>query len=70
MRVLHIEIEQIALEEHTVPADYGGVNIWTAKHLNQAPQPFYFRPVQAFSARQFPRWMNVNGLVPLRISGD
>jgi hypothetical protein len=33
MRVLHIENEHIALEEHTVPADYSGVNIWTAKHL-------------------------------------
>jgi len=25
--------EQIALEEYTVPADYGCVNIWTAKML-------------------------------------
>ncbi|MEZ3501162.1 hypothetical protein [Pantoea sp. KPR_PJ] len=32
MRVLHIEIEQFALEQHTVPAEYSGVNIWTAKH--------------------------------------
>ena len=28
-----MEIEQFALEEHTLPADYSGVNIWTAKHL-------------------------------------
>jgi hypothetical protein len=24
--------EQIALEEYTVPADYGCVNIWTSKY--------------------------------------
>jgi hypothetical protein len=33
MRVLHIENEHIALEPHTVPADYSSVNIWTAKPL-------------------------------------
>ncbi|MCZ4059616.1 hypothetical protein O3W44_11740 [Pantoea sp. LMR881] len=33
MSVLHMEIEQIALEQHTLPAEYSGVNIWTAKHL-------------------------------------
>lgn len=32
MRVLHIDSEQFALEEHTLPAQYSGVNIWTAKH--------------------------------------
>ncbi|MDI9228872.1 hypothetical protein QMZ20_23195, partial [Serratia bockelmannii] len=52
MRVLHIEIEQIALEEHTVPADYGGVNIWTAKHLKQALRPLYFYRVNTLSERQ------------------
>ncbi len=28
-----MEIEQFALEQHTLPAEYSGVNIWTAKHL-------------------------------------
>jgi len=28
-----MEIEQFALEEHTLPAEDSGVNIWTAKHL-------------------------------------
>jgi len=33
MSVLHIENEHIALEQHTVPAEYSSVNIWTAKQL-------------------------------------
>jgi|UPI0007E8B9C9 hypothetical protein len=49
MRILHIEIEQIALEEHTVPADYGGVNIWTAKHPGQTSRPLYVCPATLLS---------------------
>jgi 5-methyltetrahydropteroyltriglutamate--homocysteine methyltransferase len=34
MRVLHSDSENVALVQHTVPADYGCVNIWTAKWGN------------------------------------
>jgi hypothetical protein len=64
MRILHIEIEHIALEEHTVPADYSGVNIWTAKHLRQTSRPLYVCPAKPLSVGNVPALDERKSVVP------